>query len=168
MSRRGKVAALLVVLGGVLAAVGSAQDMFRAGQASRGDEMAYVRSLWGVRAPGTDFVDVQTAMNAGVAVVFTAVLMVVAVAFTLRRGKVGRNGRVATLATVSVFVGVVLAYVVGVVREEETVRSIEGQTLSTYAVSYLPGWYLLVASAVVALIGAVLAQRTEPVEVGNG
>jgi len=53
--------------------------------------------------------------------------------------------------------------VVGMLHEEELMTSVYEIPGHAYRMTYLPGLYLLVAGAVIGLIGATLAQRRQPV-----
>lgn len=158
-----KVAAGIVLLGGVLAGVSSRQDMYVAVRGTPGrDGLGYVTSLFGTRSAAARHLDADGVFSQGIAVLFVAGLMVVAVAFTLRPGRVAGPARVATLAAASMFAGVVVAWVVRALRETEMIKAYGVMSSYTYDVTYLPGTYLLCLAAVVGVVGAVLVQRSRP------
>jgi hypothetical protein len=158
-----KVAAGIVLLGGVLAGVSSLQDMYVAVYNTPPRQgLSYVTSLFGTTSAGQ--LSTNGLFTEGFAVLLTAGTMVVAVVLTLRPGRVAGPARVATLAAASVFAGVVVAWVVRVLHETELIRAYGVASSSTYDVTYLPGAHLLGLAAVVGVVGAVLVQRPRPVE----
>ncbi len=163
--RRTRTAVLLVVLGGVLAGVGSTLDMFSEAQFTTGASYADVGSLWGLRSTPQAGPDLDTALEEGLPIVVAAALMVVAALLTLRRGRTAAVARPAVLVAGGVFAGLVLTFVAGVVRRGEVARSLSEAATPVwrYEQDLLPGFHLLAAAAVVGLTGAVLAQRPRDV-----
>jgi len=162
---RQRVPVLLVVLGGVLAVVSGFQDMYVVTEKSQMGTWTFTTSLWGMETDLEGYPNMDTVVSAAWPVLITAVLMAVAAVLTLRGGKIASAARPGVMGTASAFAGVVVAFMVGAFYEDEMRTSFDDSTSSVKVeMSYLPGFYLLAVSAAVALAGAVLAQRLQPVQ----
>lgn len=145
----------MVVLGGVLAGVASSMSMYEFVHEMNGTKSAITMSLFGVVLDEPEAVHRGTLISNAWPVLGFAVLMVVAAVFTLK----GRwAARVWLLGAAGALAGVAFAILAGAVQDAERVdaMSAEGINMTT---TYLPGMYLLIAAAVVGMVGAVLAQR---------
>ncbi|MEU7478089.1 hypothetical protein AB0A63_19040 [Lentzea sp. NPDC042327] len=160
MTDRGRPAALLLVLCGVLVGVGNQLPMYTAMHTSPVDSFAFSGSLWEGSVPLPDGHEISPLLNVGAPVLFTAALTVVAGLLALRRGRGVQPARVVALAAAAAFLGVVVAYGVGVLREEEMNNAFEAAT--GFAYHFDSGFHLLVLAAAAGLVGAVLAQRPRP------
>lgn len=162
MIDRRKVAVSLVALGGVLTAVGTGLDMYRVVQKMTPEVWEFTTSLWGTKSTTSGYMQVDTLVSDALPVLFSAVLMVVAVVLTLRGGKVAPAARLCVLGAAGALFGVVVSFVVGVLQENEIRAAYASRSPYTAEMTLLPGFYLLAAAAVIALVGAVLVQRLEP------
>ncbi len=158
MAERG-LAVGLVVLGGTLTAASCFTDLYTTYQQGPVAFRNWI-SLWGTRTDRPVGPEVDTVLNAGVPVVIAAALMVVAAVLVLspRLPKVSRTARVTAVVAAGALAGIVLAFVVGVLQEEEFMGSLYGTPGHEYRTTYLPGLYLLVAGALAGLVGAMLTQ----------
>ncbi|ANZ38786.1 hypothetical protein BBK82_24705 [Lentzea guizhouensis] len=145
-----------MLLGGLLAVVSSLLDMRVAVHDDRDFDRRYVTTLFGTKSEASGLPYVEGLYNQGFAVLLTVAVMVVAAVLA---GRGVRAARVATLAAASVFAGVVVAFVVSALHEEELIKAYAALSSFRYEVTYLPGTYLLVLAAVVGLVGAVLVHR---------
>jgi len=158
-----KAAVPLVVLGGVLAGVCGFQPMYVVTQTVSRETWTFTTSLWGTRTYASTEVYVESLMSDAVPVLLTAVLMVVAAVLTLRDGKVARAARVGVIGAAGAFAGIVLAFVIVAIQQEERANGYDFGGQTTIELTYLPGIYLLSAAAIIAIVGAALAQRPRPV-----
>lgn len=154
MIDRRQVAVLLVVLGGMFAVISSYQDMYVFTHNVYTETWTFTTSLWGWRSnlPGDLYLE-PVAGQAWPVLIFAG-LMVAAAVLTLRGWAAARVG---LLAAAGGFCGVVAAFVVGGIHENELAGFREPDTTKT--ITYLPGFYLLIAAAILGMVGAVLAQR---------
>ena len=163
MGDRGKPAAVLLVLAGVLAGVGNLLPMYTAMHTSPVEAFAFSGGLWEhavVTSPTGG--GVNPLLNVGAPVLFTAVVTVVAGLLALRRDRVAPPARVVALGAASAFLGVVLAYTVSVLRDEEMINAFDAGLSPSFDFHFNTGLYLLALAAVLGLAGAVLAQRPRP------
>ncbi|ANZ38788.1 hypothetical protein BBK82_24715 [Lentzea guizhouensis] len=152
---------MLLVLGGVLAAVSTQLSTYTVLHRAQ-EVFAFGGTLWRTSAAPTTGRDLNPLLSVGTWVVITVVVMVVAGLLALRRDRVAPTARVVVLVAAAAFLGVVTAYAVGVLREEEMINAYEQASSVPYVYRLDPGLYLLFAAAVVGLAGAVLAQRPRP------
>ncbi|ANZ38787.1 hypothetical protein BBK82_24710 [Lentzea guizhouensis] len=154
-----------MVLGAALTAVASLNDLYTSGHEGPAPFATQTVSLWGAKSDAVGDPDVTTVMNAGVPVLLAAAVMVVAAVLTLVPApRTIGTARTTTMIAAGGLVGLVLAFVVGVLHEEELMSSAYDMPGHTYRMSYLPGLYLLAAGGLVGLIGAVLVQRRQPTD----
>ncbi|KOV81510.1 hypothetical protein ADL03_29380 [Nocardia sp. NRRL S-836] len=151
------------MLAGVLAGVSNLLPMYTVMHTSPVDAFAWDGSLW-VPSSATPAAerDVSPLLNAGTPVLVTLVVAVVAGLLALRRDRIAPPARVVALAAAAAFLGAVVAYGVGVLRDEEMVNAFDAGATPPFAYHFNSGFYLLVAAAVLALTGAVLVQRPRP------
>lgn len=154
----------LVLLGAGLAVVGSFQDTYSTvfpgdGQGQR-SSTRFSTSLWvitsNVGGSGPD----DAFYAAGWPVVIAAVLMAVAVVLMVRNGRTALVGRPLVMAASGLLAGIVLFYVHQVRHEQELMRAWQDGGLN-YELTFQAGTYLLVAGAIVGLVGAAFAQRVQ-------
>ena len=165
MIDRGKAAPVLLVLGAGLAAVGSFEDTYQTFYPGYGGpggpgEQTLSTNLW-IVTTSPSIEPPQDAYNAaGLPVIITAVLMVVAAVFLVKRRR--SFAAPAAMGAAGALAGIALLYVLQVRREKEVMDSwpvAEGGQKPE--LSLLGGTYLLVAAALVGLVGAALAQRRQ-------
>lgn len=160
MIDRGKVAPVLLVLGAGLAAVGSFTDTYRTyypGYSGPGQVMT--TSLWIIREePPTATPPLKVYSAAGWPVILAAALVVVAAVLVVR-GRAATIGRPLATGAAGALAGIVLTYVLQVLRDKELMDSWPGG--QNPQLDLLGGTYLLVAAAVIGLVGAVLVQREQ-------
>ncbi len=163
MTDRGRPAALLLVLAGVLAGISNLLPMYTAMHTSPVEAFAFNGSLWEpTSAVPPSELDVNPLLNVGALVLFTAVVTVAAGLLALRRDRIAPPARVVALGAAAAFLGVVVAYTVSVLRDEEMMKAFDGGALPSNEYHFNSGFYLLVVAAVLGLAGAVLVQRPRP------
>ncbi len=161
MTDRGKIAALLLVLGAGLAVVGSFEDTYRTVYHSGfGPDQTFTTTLWIVSSDPADGPERPAYYAVGWPVIGAAVVMVVAAVLTLRH-RTAPIGKAVALAAAGVLAGVVLTYWFQVRHEEEIISAWPGQGGPQAVLSVLAGTYLLIAGAAAGLVGAALAQRKQ-------
>ena len=161
MTDRGKPAAVLVVLGGVLAAISTQLSMYTVLHRAQ-EVFAFGGTLWRSSTGPLAERELNPMMDVGTWIVITVAVLVVAGLLALRRDRVAPPARVVALVAGAAFPGIVTAYAVGVLREEEMINAYEQVSSMPYVYRFDAGLYLLFAAAVLGLAGAVLAQRPRP------
>jgi hypothetical protein len=152
----------LVVLGGALTAISCFADLYTTYEHGPVPSSRSTISLWGGESGLRGIPEVNTVVNTGVPVVVATALMVVAAVLTVPRlPRINGIARVTTMVAAGALAGIVLAFVVGALHEEELMSPRYGIPGYEFQVTYLPGLYLLVAGALAGLVGAVLAQRPQ-------
>jgi hypothetical protein len=162
---RRKAAIVLVLVGAGLAVLGSFQETY-SGAYDRGPE-PYTTTLWTVTSKRPVNTPTDAYYANGYPMIVAVALMVAAVVLLARGGKAATIARPVVLAAAGGLAGIVLTYVVQLLREEKLYNSLQADGLDyTYTVTFLAGTYLLVAGAVIGLVGAALAQQrqSQPVE----
>ncbi|MGZ3143478.1 hypothetical protein ACVDFE_16100 [Lentzea chajnantorensis] len=159
-----RIAAGVVVLGGVLTGAACFLDVLGHRFVGEGRTFTQVVSLWELRtdAPGYPVFDI--AADPGWPVVAAAAVMVVAALGTLAGAKVAGVARLATLAGAGALAGVLLLFVVETLHQLQVANAFEASSDYRYAQTVLSGFYLLVAGTLTGLAGAVLAQRPHAAE----
>lgn len=164
MIDRRRIAPILLVVAAGLAAVGSFEDTYRTSYPGYGGsgEQVLSTNLWIVTADPPVGLPQELYNAAGFPVIITAVLMVVAAVFLMRR----RTSFAAPVAmgAAGALAGMVLLYVLQVRREKAVILSWPVAEEEKPELSVLGGTYLLVAAALVGLVGAALAQRGQQPE----
>ncbi|WP_157985300.1 hypothetical protein [Lentzea terrae] len=161
MIDRGRIAALLLMLGAGLAVVGSFEETYRTIYRGIGPERTYTTNMWIVVSSPPSLLPENDAYYAvGWPVIAMAVLMVMAAVLLLLR-RSGTVAKTVALAAAGALAGVVLTYWVQVRHEEEMMTDWPAQGGPTVQLDLLVGMYLLLAGAVIGLVGAVLAQRKQ-------
>ncbi len=158
-----RIAAGVVLVGGVLTAVSCFLDMYvtRYGVSASNSNTYF--SLWGMRSDAPGFPRIDVVADPGLPVVAAAVVMALAAVCTLAGEKVAGVARVVTVVGAGVLFGVVLTFVVQVLYREALLTGSERAPDDVFVHTNLPGLYLLGAGALVGLAGAVLAKRARPV-----
>jgi hypothetical protein len=157
---RRKAALVLVLVGAGLAVLGSFQDTYSTAY-ERGPE-AYTTTLWIVGSKQAFNSSADPYYAQGYPMIIAVALMVAAVVLLARGGKAATIARPVVLVAAGGLAGIVLTYVFQLVREEKIVNSLpqDGPDLA-YTVTFLAGTYLLVAGAVIGLVGAALVQQMQ-------
>ncbi|ANZ38789.1 hypothetical protein BBK82_24720 [Lentzea guizhouensis] len=155
-----RIAAGVVLLGGVLAGAGSLLDLFVTRFGGSPPASQFV-SLWSTRTDQPGRLEVDGVMDAGWPVVAATAVMVVAALLTLTR--LAGAARIATVVGAGALLGVVLVFMLDVWFRERLLEEFTSDQEVTLTLTYLPGLYLLLAGTLVGLAGAVLVQR-HPVE----
>ncbi|MCP2246792.1 hypothetical protein [Lentzea aerocolonigenes] len=164
MIDRRKIASVLLVLGALLTAFASFQNTYgTVYQYGRGLDQSFTTTLWIVKgAPQTSSVD-DAYYAAGGPVMITAVLALVAVVLMLRE-RSAFIGRPLAMGAAGALAGVVFFYVAQIQHEKEMMSYWPTGDGQSYELNYFAGTYLLGAGAIIAVIGAALAQqRPQPV-----
>ena len=161
MTDRGKIAALLLVLGAGLAVVGSFEDTYRTVYHSGfGPDQTFTTTMWIVSSDPADGPRRPAYYAVGWPLIGAAVVMVVAAVLTLRHRTV-QIGKAVALAAAGVLAGVVLTYWFQVRHEEEIINTWPAQGGPQAGLNVLEGMYLLLAGAMTCLVGAALTQRKQ-------
>ncbi|MET9633903.1 hypothetical protein ABZX92_41265 [Lentzea sp. NPDC006480] len=162
MIDRGKIAVLLQVLGAGLAFAGSLEATYRTTYRYDGrvPDQVMTSTLWFVTSEPLDGPEREAFYAMGWPLVVAAVLMVVAAVLTLR-GRTAFVGRVAAMGAAGALGGIVLAYWLQIRHEIEITSNWPAQGGPMAVVDVLAGMYVLIAGAVVGLVGAALAQRKQ-------
>ncbi|WP_439660522.1 hypothetical protein ACSHWB_02800 [Lentzea sp. HUAS TT2] len=163
MIDRRKVSWVLLVLGALLAVIGSLQAVFSTVYKGFGTDLISTHTLWVTTSnPQDKAVDQPALFAAGWPVVMTAVAMGVAVVL-LARDETAFVGRPLAMGAAGALLGVVFLYVGQVWGLEELITSQPQTRGGQDELRYHQGFYLLLVAAVAGLAGAVLAQRREVV-----
>jgi hypothetical protein len=158
---RRKSALVLVLVGSGLAVLGSFQDTYSTAY-DKGPE-AFTTTLWTVTSKRPLNWSTDTNYANGYPMVVAVALMVAAVVFLTRGGKAATIARPVMLAAAGGLAGIVLTYVFQLLHEEKFVNSMPADGLQyTYMLTFRSGTYLLVAGAVIGLVGAALVQQVQP------
>ena len=161
MIDRRKVALVLVLVGAGLAVLGSFQDTYSMSY-DPGPE-PFTTTLWNVTSERPVNVSTEAYYANGYPMIVAVALMVAAVVLLARGGKAATIARPVVLTAAGGLAGIVLTYVVQLLHEEKAINSLQADGLDyTYTVTFLAGTYLLVAGAVIGLVGAALAQQRQP------
>lgn len=161
MTDRGKIAALLLVLGAGLAVVGSFEDTYRTVYHNgSGPDQTFTTTMWIVSSDPPDGPQSPAYYAVGWPLIAAAVVMVVAAVLTLRH-RTAPIGKAVALGAAGVLAGVVLTYWFQVRHEEEIISTWPAQGGPQAVLSVLAGMYLLIAGAMTGLVGAGLAQRKQ-------
>ncbi|KOV81509.1 hypothetical protein [Nocardia sp. NRRL S-836] len=161
-----RIAAGVVLLGGVLTAVSCSLDMYVTRYSGTSPGLSVFFSLWGVTSDAPGYPATRTTMSAALPVLLAAGVMVLAAVCALAGEKIARTARIVTVVGAGALFGVVLAFVVEVRYWDAVLAKVEHDPQSSYEQTSLPGLYLLAAGALVGLAGAVLAHRSRPPDVG--
>ncbi len=161
MTERLKVAPLLLVLAAGVVAAGSFQDTYSFIFGEYGPDQTTSTSLWGVTSRTSISMagEPSALYAAGTPVVISAVLVVVAAVLLFLNKPVGRS---LALVAAGALAGIVFFYVTQVLYEQEARDSLGSQYSSQ--LTFHAGTHLLVAGAVIGLVGAVLAQRRQRIQ----
>ena len=165
MIDRRKIGPILLLVGAGLATVASFQDTYGTVYPGfGGPEQKMTTTLWIVVRDPAFGEPPQDAYNAGgLPVIIAAALMVVAAVLLVRK-RTSFVGTPAAMGAAGALAGIVLMYVLQVWREKELMAGMVLPDGQTAVLSFLGGTYVLVAAAVIGLVGAVLAQRGQPPE----
>lgn len=167
MIDRRKVAPILLVLGAGLAAVGGFQNTYRTVYPGFGGrDQTLTTTLWVVTEDPATSVSQEAYNAAGWPVTIAAVLMVVAAVLVLRE-RTSFAGKSAAMGAAGALAGIVFAYVLQVLHQQEIMASWPGEDGRAPALNFLGGTYLLVTAAAIGLVGAALAQSRQQAETGE-
>lgn len=160
MIDRGKIAALLLMLGAGLAVVGSFEDTYRTIYRGIGPEQTLTTNMWIVSSDPPHGPEREAYYAVGWPVIAMAVLMVMAAVLVLTR-RAAHVAKTVALGAAGALAGVVLTYWVQVRHEEEIMSAWPAEGGPAAVLDVLAGMYLLLVGAVIGLVGAVLAQRKQ-------
>ena len=164
MIDRRKIAPILLVVGAGLAAVASFQDTYRTVYPGfGGPDQTMTTTLWIVTMDPASDPPQDAYYAAGWPVIITAVLMVVAAVLLLRE-RMSFVGTPAAMGAAGALAGIAFLYLLQVRREQELMASWPVPDGQHPVLNILGGTYVLVAAAVVGLVGALLAQRGQRFE----
>lgn len=152
---------VLVLLGAGLAAAASFQDTYGTFHRQPGLEVTYTSTLWIVTSnhPAGDPIT-DPYLVAGWPVMITAIVMAIAVVLMVRE-RTASIARPLGMGAAGALAGIVFFYVAQVQHEEDRMNAWPVSTGQENALHYLPGMYLLVAAAIIGLVGAALAQQKQ-------
>ncbi|HEX7305333.1 hypothetical protein [Lentzea sp.] len=155
MTDRRKIAPVLLVLAAATVVVGSFQTTYEMVFHGYGPDRSVSTSLWVVMSdtPVVGQDDEVAYYAAGTPVALSAALLVLAAVLLFRD-----RGRAPALVGAGALAGIVFYYVTQVLHER-TIRESWPGGGESFEYTFKVGTYLLVAGAVVGLVGAVLAQQ---------
>ncbi|GHH45328.1 hypothetical protein [Lentzea cavernae] len=162
MTDRRRIAGVLLVLGAVLAVVASFQPTFSSVYKTFGSGLTITTTLWTASSePSTGGPDQPAFYAAGWPVVLSSLVIVAAVVLLLRE-RSAFAGRPLAAGAAGLLAGVVLLYAGQLYALTQVLG--EQPPAPEQELHYHGGMYLLVAAAIIALVGAGLAQQrqTEP------
>ena len=161
MIDRRKAALVLVLVGAGLAVLGSFQDTYSTAY-DPGPE-AFTTTLWIVTSNMPVNASTEAHYASGYPMIVAVALMVAAVVLLARGGKAATIARPVVLTAAGGLAGIVLTYVVQLLHEEKAINSLQADGLDyTYVLTFRAGTYMLVAGAVIGLVGAALVQQRQP------
>ncbi|USX52007.1 hypothetical protein [Lentzea sp. HUAS12] len=164
MADRRRIAGVLLVLGAALAVVASFQPTFSSVYKDFGPGLTITTTLWTTSSEPSTTVREQPAFYAAGWPVVIAALVVAAAVVLLLRDRTAFIGRPLAAGAAGLLGGVVLLYVGQVYS---LTRVVADEPLAPrQELVYHGGMYLLVAAAIIGLVGAVLAQQRHPEPVG--
>ncbi|WP_394616749.1 hypothetical protein JNUCC0626_45185 [Lentzea sp. JNUCC 0626] len=167
MIDRRRISIGLLVLAALLAAVGTLQPMFSIVYRGFSYRMTVTTTLWNTTSDPEDGPPDQAAIFSAGWPVVIAVLLVAAAVVLLARERTAFVGRPLAMGGAGALAGVVFFYVVLVRELAANVSDPQFQSENdNNEVRYHGGFYLLVVTAIIGLVGAALAQqRMAPAEV---
>lgn len=151
---------VLVLLGAGLATVASFQDTYETVYRGYAPDQTISTTLWIIRSNVPENDGEPAFYAAGWPVLIASVVMAVAVVLMARR-RTAFVGRPLALGAAGVLAGVVYFYVTQVQREKAVMADWPETDGLSHELNIHGGMYLLVAAAVVGLVGAALAQQRE-------
>jgi len=152
---------VLVLLGAGLAAAASFQETYGTFHRQPGLEVTYMSTLWIVTSnhPAGDPIT-DPYLVAGWPVMIAAIVMAIAVVLMVRE-RTASIARPLGMGAAGALAGIVFFYVTQVQHEEDRLSSWPVNTGQENALHYFAGMYLLVAAAIIGLVGAALAQQKQ-------